>query len=257
MTKKLNIFIFLLVFTVLFIFLWGCKADPGRIITDDEPKIKAESIDSPVPGRRLDAGDEERVSLDDENDSWQLYSLSEKKEPVEEIGVYICGAVKSPGVYYLKDGARLVDLVKAAGGFKKNAARTYLNQAAYLKDGQKIKILTKKQAKKLKNGNGSDKAGEENDFDSGSGGSDGYGSDSGGGSDDSGSSSGPAEDGLINLNTAEKKELMSLEGIGESKADAIISYRNKQGKFESIEDIMKVSGIKAGTFNKIKDKIKI
>lgn len=257
MTKKLNIFIFLLVFTVLFIFLWGCKADPGRIITEDEPKIKAESIDSPVPGRRLDAGDEERVSPDDENDSWQLYSLSEKKEPVEEIGVYICGAVKSPGVYYLRDGARLVDLVKAAGGFKKNASRTYLNQAAYLKDGQKIRILTKKQAKKLKNGEDSGKAGEENDFDSGSGGSDDSGNDSGSGSDDSGSSSGPAEDGLINLNTAEKKELMSLEGIGESKADAIISYRNEQGKFESIEDIMKVSGIKAGTFNKIKDKIKI
>lgn len=257
MTKKLNFFIFLLVFTVLFIFLWGCKADPGRIITEDEAKIKAESINSPVPGRTAAAEDGERVSEDDENDSWQIYSLSEKKEPVGKIGVYICGAVKCPGVYYLKDGARLVDAVKAAGGFKKNASRTYLNQAAYLKDGQKIRILTKKQAKKLKNGDGSGKAGEENNFDSGSGDSEDLGNNSGSGSDESGSSQSPAEDGLINLNTAEKKELMSLEGIGESKADAIISYRNKQGKFESIEDIMKVSGIKSGTFNKIKDKIKI
>lgn len=257
MTKKLNIFIFLLVFTVLFIFLWGCKADPGRIITEDEPKIKAESISSPVPGQTAAVWDGERVSEDDENDSQRLYSLSEKKESVEEIGVYICGAVKRPGVYYLKDGARLVDAVKSAGGFKKNADRTYLNQAAYLKDGQKIRILTKKQTKKLKNGDGSGKAGEENNFDSGLGGSEDSGNNSGSGSAESGSSPGPAEDGLINLNTAEKKELMSLDGIGESKADAIISYRNKQGKFESIEDIMKVSGIKSGTFNKIKDKIKI
>ncbi len=65
------------------------------------------------------------------------------------------------------------------------------------------------------------------------------------------------EDGLVDINQADKATLMTLPGIGESKADLIIQYRQEHGKFESIDDLMNIPGIKAGVFNKIKDSIKV
>ena len=61
----------------------------------------------------------------------------------------------------------------------------------------------------------------------------------------------------VNINTASKEELLSLKGIGDSRAEDIINYRTENGKFAAIEDIMKVPGIKQGAFNKIKDNIKV
>jgi len=65
------------------------------------------------------------------------------------------------------------------------------------------------------------------------------------------------EDGRINLNTASKEQLMTLSGIGESKAETIISYREKNGAFQTIEDLMNIPGIKNGVFEKIKDNIRV
>ena len=65
------------------------------------------------------------------------------------------------------------------------------------------------------------------------------------------------DDGLININTADSAALQTLTGIGASRAQAIIDYRNENGSFESIEDIKKVAGIKDGMFSKIKDQIKV
>ena len=69
--------------------------------------------------------------------------------------------------------------------------------------------------------------------------------------------SGTSGSGLVNLNTATKEELMTLKGIGESKAEDIIRYREKSGGFKKIEDIMKISGIKENGFQKIKDSITV
>lgn len=63
--------------------------------------------------------------------------------------------------------------------------------------------------------------------------------------------------GKININTADAERLMSLKGIGQAKADAIIEYRKQNGPFKSIEEIMNVKGIKKATFEKIKDSISI
>lgn len=63
------------------------------------------------------------------------------------------------------------------------------------------------------------------------------------------------EDGKINLNTATEEELMTLTGIGQSKAKSIIQYREKKGRFKSIEEIKEIEGIKSGVFNKIKEQI--
>ncbi len=69
--------------------------------------------------------------------------------------------------------------------------------------------------------------------------------------------SAPQGAGLVNINTATVPELTSVSGIGESRAQAIIDYREKNGRFGSIEDIKNVDGIKDGLFSKIKDKITI
>ena len=61
----------------------------------------------------------------------------------------------------------------------------------------------------------------------------------------------------VNLNTAQREELMTLPGIGESKADSIIRYREEHGAFTSPEEIMNISGIKSAVYSKIRDRITV
>ena len=136
--------------------------------------------------------------------------------------------MKKPGVYEFETDSRVCDAVKAARGFIKGAAKTAVNQARTLVDGEQINIPTLKQYKKKY----SNKVTQQTD-----------------------SESEPEKDGLVNINTASAGELTSLSGIGQSRADAIIEYRETNGTFKDISDIMKISGIKEGIFNKIKNKI--
>lgn len=148
------------------------------------------------------------------------------------IYVYICGEVANPGVYELSEDSRIYEAVDAAGGFTENAARESINLASKVSDGMQITIYNKEEAASLPAGGTS--AGKNSGQDQ-----------------MSGSSS------LVNLNTATKEELMTLKGIGESKAEDIIRYREKSGGFKKIEDIMKISGIKEAGFQKIKDSITV
>ena len=142
----------------------------------------------------------------------------EQETAEETICVYVCGAVKKQGVYHLPAGSRVYEAIAAAGGFGKNAAREAVNQAERLEDGMQLTIPTRQGEKEAEK---------------------------------------ETEDGKVNLNTATKEELMSLSGVGEAKAESIINYREQQGKFKKIEDIMLISGIKEGLFQKIKDYIKV
>lgn len=170
-------------------------------------------------------------------------NLNDKKSNGQsQVVVYICGAVKHPGVYKFTAGSRVNDAVNAASGFKKGAARTAINQARVLEDGEQITIPTLKQVKRKQlskttdGDNFQDKTTDNENTDS---------------------SERESQDTLININTASAGELTSLSGIGQSRADAIIEYRQSNGKFQSIEDIMKIPGIKQGIFNKIKNKISV
>ena len=141
----------------------------------------------------------------------EMDSTAEAKEQVVEnvlpntIYVQVAGAVNHPDVYELPEGSRVYAAIEAAGGLLESADDSDINQAALLEDGQKLYIYTAEESAKIK-----DEADAKE-----------------------------ADDGLININTATATELTSLPGIGQSKANQIISYREANGSFSSIDDIKK------------------
>lgn len=158
------------------------------------------------------------------------------------IFVHVCGAVRREGVYELSPDARVVDAIRAAGGCTKKAASYGINQAEALKDGVQVYVPTKAELKKETNG--ADRV-------LSSIGVEGVRT----GLSSQGMNSGEGVDALININLATKEELMKLNGVGEAKAELIITYRQAKGGFRDIKDIMKIKGIKQKFFDKIKDKI--
>lgn len=157
--------------------------------------------------------------------------------------IYICGAVEKPDVYKVTADTRLVEVIELAGGLTKDAAGDYVNQAAPVQDGQKVYIPTKEEVK------GTVPEGDPgNKQESHSGNT--LKTDTTGESQNKSS-------GKVNINEASAEELMSLPGIGEAKAAGILAYRQEQGGFKSIEDIMNINGIKDSVFNKISDKITV
>ena len=167
-----------------------------------------------------------------------------EESPNAEAGrifVHVCGAVRKEGVYELSPDARVVDAIRAAGGCTKKAASFGINQAEALKDGVQVYVPTKAEIKKETNGVGS----------LASFGTEGVRT----GLSSQGMNPGGGGDALININLATKEELMKLNGVGEAKAELIITYRQAKGGFKDIKDIMKIKGIKQKFFDKIKDKI--
>ena len=159
------------------------------------------------------------------------------------IVVYVCGEVNSPGVYMLDEGSRVCDALRVAGGMTERAAEAYLNQARSLSDGERVYVPSKEEAEQLETWEEKQRSASGND------GADGKASGSG--------TSGSSGSGRVSINRAGKEELLTLPGIGETKADAILDYREKHGRFSAVEELMQVEGIKEGTYNKLKDKIEL
>lgn len=158
----------------------------------------------------------------------ETYEEEETEAEDETVCVHVCGAVNDSGVYYLEAGSRVHEAVEMAGGLSSDAAEEYVNLAQVITDGEQIYIPTLEEAQEqgLKIGSSSSASDED-------------------------------ESGLININTATSEELQSLSGIGQTKAEAIIAYRESNGDFSSIEDITNVSGIGESTYEKIKDQITV
>ena len=192
---------------------------------------KTEASKSSEGSRGTEAAEEAKEGADAETSKGSEENLGiEAAENVPEstgVWVHICGKVISPGVYRLPVGSRVFQAVEAAGGFSEDAACDFLNLAGTVSDGMQICVPG---AEEVKEGNVPLQTGGE-------------------GSETS------KEDRRININTATKEELMTLKGIGESRAEDIIRFREDSGKFRKIEDIMKVPGIKEAGFRKIKDSI--
>lgn len=159
---------------------------------------------------------------------------SETAVQSEAIWIDVCGAVKKPGVYKLQADSRVFEAVKAAGGFTKEADVQWLNQAALVADGEKIQIYTMEETAEMKaQGESSPDAGEVS-------------------SDNKEEASGK-----INLNTASLEELQRIPGIGQVRAQAILDYREESGKFQNVEEIQEVPGIKGKTFEKMEEYITV
>lgn len=158
--------------------------------------------------------------------------------------VHVCGAVNNPGVYTLPAGSRIYDAVVMAGGLSQDASESSVNQAAPISDGMQILIPTVEEAE----ASGMNVSGTV-------GGNSASGQSAG--VTAAGSASTDPADGLVDLNTATAAELMTLPGIGETRAQAILAYREQNGRFSSIEEIMQVNGIKEGSFEKLRDYITV
>lgn len=156
----------------------------------------------------------------------------EKETVPETVFVYVCGEVRQPGVYELKAGARVYEVLQLAGGLKESAAVSAVNQAMVLSDGEQIYIPTEEEWQ-----SGSFKYPMQND------------------SQRNSVPQGSDAAGKIDINRATAEELKTLKGIGATRAESIVSYRETNGPFQSIEDLMKVDGIKEGVFAGIRDSI--
>ena len=155
--------------------------------------------------------------------------IEETSENTGDIYVHVVGEVNAPGVVKVPSGTRLYNVIEKAGGMTKNAQTDYLNLADTVKDGQQIRVISKKEYKKLKKKKKKPKS----------------------------ESQSPKESSLININTATAEELKTLNGIGDAKANAIVEHRTQNGEFKQIEDIKNVSGIGDATFNNIKSMITV
>ena len=212
------------------------EAEPNAGNTDQNREAESNAGDTDQ-NRKAEpsAGSTDRTELSDA-------SSEEEKTLV----VHICGAVSAPGVYELPAGSRIIDAVEAGGGFLPEADEACCNLAEEIVDGCQIYIMTKTES--CADGQTEKKAGIQTSPDSDMQTTD---------RNVRSNSATALENGLVNLNTADIAALMTLPGIGESRAKAIISYREQHGAFAQIEDIMKISGIKQAAFSKIKDKITV
>ena len=184
-------------------------------------------------------GNTEKKEAEETGKSETSGDLSGEKEP-ELVFVHVCGAVVSPGVYGMEADARVYEAVSCAGGLREDAVGEAVNQAQKVTDGERIYIPTREEVM-----NGLIPEAEEDT------------ETAAGSTEESGGAQTGSTDGKVNINTASAEELKTLSGIGDTRAESIIRYREEQGGFQSVEDLMNVEGIKEGVFEKIKDRITV
>lgn len=152
---------------------------------------------------------------------------TEDEEPAK-IYIHVCGAVQHAGVYTFTREARVFEAIEAAGGFTEDAAKESINQARVITDGEELYVPTREELLS--------------------------------------SSVGPLpmiradgeeKEQKVNINTADVRELTTLSGIGETRARAIIAWREENGGFSSPEDLKNIDGIADKTYEKIKDRITV
>lgn len=182
-----------------------------------------------------DSGMESTKKISSKSETVNEEKNQDEKAERKNIVVEIKGEVVKPNVYTLAENSRVNDIIEKAGGLTSEANINNINRASLLSDGECIVI---------RNINDKDVDMQEENL------NDKVNTLSQGGSS---ASSGDS----ININTASKDELKTLSGIGDTKADAIIEYRDSNGGFKSIDELKNVSGIGEGTLNKIREKINI
>ena len=249
--------------------LTGCKSREAQFLIDGlqeaKAEVDAESLEEKTSGQKSKKDTDEKNADTEDRQNDDGSSAESRKKQAESDGsdagngteinsagetqpemiyVDVCGAVANPGVFQLAAGSRVFQAIEAAGGYLPEAVQNCVNRAGVLTDGQQLYILTQEEMERQ----GLDPAEM-------AGASDGQMNGSTGTGQNAGLTVQAQQDNRININTADEAQLTTLTGIGATRAQAIIAYREENGPFAAIEDIMNVQGIKEGTFAKIKDKI--
>lgn len=254
-SRKLRMAAELLVLSLVLAVCTGCRAkstDSLEVLSlekgadDKKETLEEHSEENTMPGSTVENEDREALGTKESEEAG--------REEKKKILVYVCGAVQVPGVYGLEEGARLYEAIACAGGVREDAAEESINQAQAVADGERLYIPTDEEVRQgledfLKSGVSVGTEGIKSLENERISGGSGTGSSGGGSSTDSA--------GKININTASKEELKTLNGIGDTRAESILSYRELNGPFQTIEDLMEVDGIKEGVFNKMKDSITV
>ena len=275
MRKKLNFRSVQLIFSVIMFLtlagLTGCQNEESEFLGKElEQEESGETAD--VEQKELKDTESGKASLagtdlasETSPDSTESEGISKKKAEITEsdqssaiqqpvsqtIYVDVCGAVVNPGVYELSSDSRVFQAIEKAGGYLPGAAASYLNRARSLYDGQQIYVPTQEEVDSQTIPLTQDETAQDGVVQEGT-------AQTGTAADNTADGTETTQAGQrINLNTADVSQLSTLTGVGESKALAIIAYREENGPFTSIEDIMNVPWIKEGTYEMIKDKIAI
>ena len=190
--------------------------------SNNNPQLISVSEDN--SGEGLASDDEMMTTSQKIGDNGSL----DVSETAGTIYVHICGCVVNPGVYELQSGSRLCDGVEAAGGFTAEAATDYANLAGVMEDGIQYDILSEEEVSALSVSNSDNE--ETSHYDC---------------------------EGRLNINLATEEELKLLPGIGEAKAEGILKYRDENGDFSAITDLMNVSGIGQSIFESIEGYITV
>ena len=206
--------------------LSGCSRKGEEILLEDQLSTEAEQVSEETEVSEAD-------KIQAKESTGAVAADPTVTSAPTEIFVDVCGAVTNPGVYEMEADSRVFQAIEAAGGMLPEAAGTSVNQAQPVSDGQQIYVPTKDE---IADGTAVLPAEIQQQGENGQ---------------------QETKDGKVNLNTADTETLKTLSGIGDSKAQAIVAWREENGRFSSIEDIMQVPGIKESTFTKIKDKIAI
>lgn len=186
---------------------------------------------SPQPALTVAKSDETVLASDaavpegfqDEGEGEDGVKPATEADRAPALAVYVSGAVASPGVYELAEGARVCDAVAAAGGLRDDAAAGAVNLARKVADGEQVAVPTNEEAA----------AGSVSAVDV--------------------EAPAAATAALVNINTAGVDELDALAGVGPATAQAIVDEREANGPFSSVEDIMRVSGIGEKKFAKLRE----
>lgn len=190
------------------------------------------------------------------SDTEQEYEDDEKNEIVSEVLVDVKGAVKKPGVYRLSSDSVVNDAIELAGGLKSGASTKYINLSKKVLNEMVIMVYTSSEINKMNNNSLETCVAASENVKNCEGSSIVVTGDKNSNQVNDTSETINSND-KISINTASKDELMKLDGVGESKALAIIEYRNTNNGFKTLEELMNVSGIGEKAYSKIKDNIKL
>lgn len=207
-----------IIISMIIIFIFNFNSSEIETIPTGSVSDSTENADT------ISEDDDDTTLLEGNSD----YSIESDQEPQviqedQEVTVDLKGAIASPGVYTLEEGKRVNDLILIGGGFV-SANEECVNLAKKLEDEEVVYIP--------------------------------YSTEECTGAEQ-GTSGSTEESNLVNINTATLEELQTISGIGESKAQAIIDYREENGNFQNIEDLQNVPGIGESTFNNLKETIAV